>query len=268
MNEIKAALSAIDFSSDVFWKSILILAAGTLLLGTITRFAFGRRSVLNQSVSSAIGILFVYAATIVFYSLGDEFHRFVTPLPLVSFSGDKMHLFQFQGANYTVICTQVLSMIILAFLANLIENILPKGKSILGWLIFRCLSVVLAIAAHWLVNWAFTTYLPQGLITYAPTILLGLLIVLLLVGALKLVVGAILATVNPLIAAFYTFFFATLVGKALTKAILTTGILCAIVFALGYIGCSVISIASAALIAYIPLLLILLIVWYVVSHVL
>ena len=77
------------------------------------------------------------------------------------------------------------------------------------------------MALHLIVTQLFTTYLPQGLVTYAPTILLALLVLLLLVGALKIVVGAILATVNPLIGAFYTFFFATIVGKALSKAMLT-----------------------------------------------
>ncbi len=267
MDNIKAMLESIDFSSDVFWKSVLIMAAGTLLLGAVSRFIFGKKSVLNQSVSSAIGILFVYAATVVLRSLGGEFDKFVAPLPLVTFSGDEMLLFSFD-ADYTIVCTQVLSMVILAFLANLMETFLPRGKHLLSWLFFRCLSVVLAIAAHLLVTFLFTKYLPQGLVTYAPTILLGLMILLLLVGALKLVVGAVLATVNPLIGAFYTFFFATVVGKALTKAIFTAGILCGIVAALNSIGLVSISIASAALIAYIPFLVILLIVWYVVGHIL
>ena len=268
MEQIKALLNSIDFSSEVFWKAVGIMAAGTLLLGAVGRFIFGKKSVLNQSVSSAIGILFVYAATVVFRSLGGEFEMFVAPLPLVSFSGDEMHLFSFAGADYTIICTQVLSMIILAFLANLMETFLPKGKGLIAWLFFRCLSVVLAIAAHLAVDWLFTTYLPQGLVTYAPTIVLALLVLLLLVGALKLVVGAVLATVNPLIGAFYTFFFATIVGKALTKAIFTAGILCGIVMSLTHIGCFSVSIAPAALVAYIPLLVILLIVWYVVGRLL
>ena len=268
MDEIKALLLSVDFQPEVFWKAACILAIGTLLLGTIGRFIFGKKSVLNQSVSSAIGIIFVYAATVAFRSLGGDFDRFVAPLPMVSFSGDEMHVFAFSGADYTIICTQILSMIILAFLANLIETILPKGKRLFGWIFYRCLSVVLAIFAHLAVDWLFRTYLPEGLVTYAPTIVLGLLILLLLVGALKLLVGAVLATVNPLIGAFYTFFFATIVGKALTKAILTAGILCAIVAALNYVGCVSISIAAAALIAYIPLLIILLFAWYVVGHLL
>lgn len=268
MEAITQMLSSLDFNWDVFIKAAAILAVGTILLGGIGRFAFGKRSTLNLSVSSAIGILFIYAVTVVLYSAGTRFQTFIAPLPFASFSGTQMRLYTFAGSDYTVICTQILSMIILSFLANLFESILPKGKRIFGWLFFRCLSIILAMGAHLIVTWAFTTYLPQGLVTYAPTILLSLLILLLLVGALKLVVGAVLATVNPLIAAFYTFFFATIVGKALTQAVLTTAILSIIVMALNYIGCSVVSIASAALIAYIPLLIVLLIVWYISSRLL
>lgn len=267
MEQIKSLLNSIDFDSAIFLKAILILAAGTILLGAIGRFAFGKRSVLNHSVSSAIAILFVYAATVVLYSLGARYQAFIAPMPFVTFSGTEMTLFSFAGSDYTVICTQLLSMIILSFLINLFDVILPNGKRVLGWFIYRCLTVALGMAAHLLVTWLFTTYLPEGLVTYAPTIILALLILLLLVGALKLVVGAVLATVNPLIGAFYTFFFATIVGKALSKAVLTTAILTAIVLALQYIGCTVISIASAALIAYIPILLLLIVVWYVVSRI-
>jgi hypothetical protein len=71
-----------------------------------------------------------------------------------------------------------------------------------------------------------------------------------------------------LIGAFYTFFFATVVGKALSKAILTTAILAGIVYALNYIGCTAVSIASAALIAYIPVLIVLVVIWFVVSRLL
>lgn len=268
MEKIEAMLAQIDFDSSTFLKAVLILAVGTIVLGAIGRLIFGKRSALNHSVSSAISILFVYAATIVLYSMGARYQAFVAPLPFVTFSGTQMSIFSFAGSDYTVICAELLSMIILAFLANLIDGVLPKGKNILTWLFFRCVSIVLAMAAHLLVTWLFTTYLPQGLVTYAPTIMLGLLILLLLVGALKLIVGAVLSTVNPLIGAFYTFFFATVVGKALSKAILTTAILAGIVYALNYIGCTAVSIASAALIAYIPVLIVLVVIWFVVSRLL
>lgn len=268
MDQLKSILESAGFDVDVFIKAAFLLTVGSILLGTIGRFAFGKRSILQNAVSSAIGILFIYATTVVLHSAGASFHAFIAPLPFVSIQADQMTVFSFMGADYTVICHELLSMIILAFLANLMDAWLPKGKHLITWLFFRCLTVVLAMVLHLLVTGLFTTYLPQGLVIYSPVILLALLILLLSVGALKIIIGAILATVNPLIGAFYTFFFATVVGKSLTKAVLTTAILSALVFGLHYIGCTVISIAGAALIAYIPLLIVLLFIWYLVGKIL
>lgn len=267
MEEILSALRSVHVDPEVFMKSALVLAIGSLLLGGIGRFVFGKRSGFSHAVSSAIGILFVYAVAIVVYSAFTEFVRFIPPLPYVQLDSSRLVLFQFEGTHYTVICTQVLNMIILAFLANLLDSWIPTGKNIFTWFFFKCVTVIGAIALQLLVNWLLAKYLPQGLMTYAPTILLGLLVVLLLVGALKFIVGALLSTVHPLIGAFYTFFFATLVGKSLTRAILTTGILTGLVYALGYVGCFAISIASAALIAYIPLLILLAVMWYLVNKI-
>lgn len=268
MEEIMSVLESIEFDWELFWKAALLLSIGSLVLGLIGRFLFGKRSNLSHCVSSAIGILFVYAATVVFYSAGAEFQALIAPLPFIHLAGENISIFVFQGADYTLICSQILGMVILAFLANLIDAWVPSGKNPFSWLFFRCLTVVLALALHLLVNYLFNTFLPQGIVTYAPTILLFLLVLLLAVGALKFVVGALMATVNPVIAAFYTFFFASLVGKQITKAMFTTAILSCLVLVLNQIGCTVISIAAAALVAYVPLLLILLIIWYVVNKLL
>lgn len=268
MDELLQQLQALNFDWTQFAKAAVMLAAVNLLLSLVGHFIFGKRSGFNHAVSSAIGILFVYALTIVLSSMGAEFDKFIAPLPFISIHGESLTIFSFIGADYTAICYQILSMIILAFLANLIDGILPRGKHLFGWFFFRCLTVVLAMLLHLVATYLFTTYLPQGLVTYAPTILLGLLVILLLVGALKFVVGALLITVNPVIAAFYTFFFASVVGKQLTKAMLTTAILSGLVYGLNYIGITAVSIASAALVAYIPLLILLLVVWYIVNKLL
>lgn len=252
----------IDF--DTFWKAAVILLIGTLLLSVFGRFVFGKRSPLNNAISSAIGILFIYALTVVLQSAGLQYQSLIAPLPFVNISGDDLQLFSFQGAHYTVICSELLSMVILAFLVNIVDGWMPKGKNILTWTFFRCLTVIIAYILHLIVVWLFSTYLPEGILTYAPVILLGLLITLMLTGALKIVVGALLSTVNPIIGGLYTFFFATVIGKQISKAVLTTAILTGIVFGLQYIGLSVISIASSALAAYIPLMLVLVALWYVV----
>ena len=110
--------------------------------------------------------------------------------------------------------------------------------------------------------------MPEMIVTYAPVVLLALLILMLLTGALKIIVGALMATVNPVIGALYTFFFANIIGKQIAKAVLTSAILAGLVILLRYLGVTVISIASAALLAYIPFLLVLIALWYLVNRVL
>lgn len=264
MEYIAKYFPSVPLSFDNVWKAALVLLLGTFLLSVFGRFIFGKRSALNNAVSSAIGILFIYAATVVLTSAGAQFSSFVAPLPFVSISGDKMTLFSFMGAHYTTVCSQILSMIILSFLVNLADGWLPRGKNLFSWVFFRCLTVVIGYLMHLVVVWLFSAYLPEGIVTYAPTILLALLILLLLTGALKILVGAVLSTVNPIIGGLYTFFFATIIGKQVTKAVLTTAILSGIVIGLRYLGIGVISIASAALIAYVPILVLLIVLWYVV----
>lgn len=257
-----------DLQIDIFslLKTGGVLLLGLLVVSLLGRFIFGKKSVLTSAVSSAIGILFIYAITVVLESTGVQLQALIAPLPLASLDGDKLILFSFRGASYTVICSQLLSMVVLSFLVNMADGWIPKGKKLLGWIFFRCLTVIIGYALHLLIIWLFNRFLPQDLATYAPTILLGLLVLMLLTGALKLVVGAALTTVNPLIAAFYTFFFANVVGKQITRAVLTTALLSGLVMLLNYLGCGVIYIASAVLIAYIPFVILLIAAWYVVTN--
>lgn len=254
-----------DFSS--FLIAVGVLLIGSILIGAVGRFVFGKRSILVDSVSSAIGILFVYALNIVLHSAQTQWQQFITPLPFITVLGDELTLFSYSGAELTAICGELVSLIILAFLMNVIDRFMPKGKNIFTWLFFRILTVLLAQAAHLFVIWLLGTYLPEGFLTYAPIIILCLLVLMLITGALKILVGALISTVNPLIAALYTFFFANIVGKQVTKAIFTTAILAGLVFALEKLGISIICIALGALSAYIPFALLLLVVWYLVNKI-
>lgn len=246
----------------------LVMTVGSLVFGFIGRFAFGKKSVLNQSVSSAIGILFIYAVTVVIHSYGLNLKFLVSPLPFVSIYDEWLSVFPITQSNYVAICGELLNMIILAFLVNLVNSWMPQGKKFFTWLFFRIVSVALGMVAFAVVNYLLTSFLPDGLLTWAPVILLGLLVIMLLVGALKGLVGAVLVSVNPLIGFLYTFFFANVVGKMLTRAMLTTLLLSALVYALNYLGVTAIAIGTAVLVAYIPLLLLLLVLWFIVGKLL
>ena len=257
-------------------KSILIMAAilsvGSLIFGFIGRFVFGKKSNLNQSVSSAIGILCIYIATVLIHSFGLDLKFLLSPLPFFSMhtteaAGDVISLY-IPLSDYVSLCGELLNMVILAFLANLATAWIPQGKNLFTWLLFRILSVVLAMVLFAIANTLITKYLPEGLVTWAPVILLALLVIMLLVGALKGLVGAVLVTVNPLIGFLYTFFFANIVGKMLSRAMLTTLLIGGLIYALNYFGIVFIAIGSSMLTLLIPLLILLLIVWYVVGKLL
>lgn len=257
-----------DIDLTAVIRFILIVAVSSLILGIIGRVFFGKRSSLNHSVSSAIGILFVYAVTIVIYTFDPvNLSRFLSPLPFVSFSGDYLQVFTFTGAEYSEICTQVLNMIILAFLVNLLDSFIPKGKNIFSWYLYRFVTVALAMVAQLLVTGLLIAFLPGVLVTYAPIILIAILVIAALLGVLKVVLGLVLAVTNPLLGAVYAFF-SSMIGKMLSKAMFTTLLLSSLVFILEKLGCTVICIAAAALSAYIPLILVLLIMWYILGHVL
>lgn len=259
--------AGIDIISMV--KFIAVFALAVLALGLVVRLIRGKRSSLNHAVSSAMGIFFMYAVTVMIYTFQPgELASFLSPLPYVQFSGEYMMLFSFQDAAFSEICSQVLSMIILAFLVNLLDSFIPKGEKVVRWYLLRFLGVVLSMVVHYAATWAFNAFLPGVLVAYAPTILLVLLIGALLVGLLNIVLSVVLTVVNPIIGALYAFFFSSKVGKQLSKAVLTTLLLTAVVVLLEHFGYTVICIAESALGVYIPLVAALLVLWYLIGHIL
>ena len=254
----------LDLRSYAIAAGVVVLIM--LLTGTVGRLAFGKRSVLGGTVSSSIAILFIYALTFVLSCAGSAFEELVAPLPFVTIASHHVYMHSFQG-QFSYICNELLNMVILAFLVNLIDSWLPRGKSLFTWLLFRILTVCIGLLLHIITIYMFNTYAPAGFQTYAPMILLGILLLLILTGALKLLVGVILVSVNPVIAGLYTFFFANIFGKQITEAVLTTALLAGLVLLLNYLGIFVISIVQSALLALIPFALILILLWFIANKV-
>lgn len=250
-------------------KFMLFFATASLVMGVLGRIFLGKRSSLNHSLSSVMGILFIYAVTVTVFTFKPwDLEHLLSPLPFVNIFDQYMVILPIQDSTFPALCSEILSLIILAFLVNLLDTFIPQGNNALSWYLLRFLSIILSMLLHFGVTWAFETYLPNVLVTYAPTILLILLVFMLFSGALNLILGLFITAVNPFIGAMYTFFFSTVVGKQLTKAVFTSAIICGIVFLLGEFGFTVISISISALTTYIPVAIILLLLWYLIGHVL
>lgn len=268
LDSILDTVQSIELDSLTFLKDIGIACAALLILGCLGRMIFGKRSDLNHAISSAIGILAVYILGIFLYGTSHVLSGLLASLPFVAVRDGMLALFSFTEAELPEISAMLVRMIMLAFLVNLLDITLPKGKNLFTWLLFRLITVLLAVLCQGLIVWLSEMYLPASFIHYAPIVLLGILVAMLLLGALKLLVGIALATINPIIGALYTFFFSSLVGKQLSKAVLTTILLSLLVHALNYLGYTVISLVGISLMTLLPVIAVLLALWYLVSQVL
>ena len=248
---------------------LILFFVGVLVMGLLGRFAMGKRSGLNHAVSSAMGILFIYAVTVIIYVFQPHtLSELITPLPFITLAGDYLIFLPVREMALTFTCTQVLSLVILAFLVNLLDTFVPKGNNILSWYLLRFVTIALAMGMHYLVHWAFNTFLPAVLVTYAPAILLAILVLTLLMGVINMVLGIALTMMNPIFGAIYAFFFSNIVGKQITKAVLTTALIIGVFFLLETLGYAIIALSIGIFASCIPLGLILLVLWYLLGHVL
>lgn len=250
-------------------KFLAMFTAGFLLLGVLGMMLLGRRSGANHALSSAVGILFIYAVSVAIYAFRPwNLEDLISPLPFTAFSGEYLVLFPLRSAELNSVCFELVSMLILAFLVNLLDSLLPQGKSVLGWYFLRFVTVILAMLAHLLVRWGIASYMPGVLLEYAPMILLGVLGVMLALGVLNLLLGLVLTVANPILGGIYAFFFSNLVGRQLTRAVGTTAVLTGLVYLMEHFGITALCITQSALISCAPLLLVVLILWYLIGHVL
>lgn len=257
----------VDFLTTIQFMVYFTLAS--LILGILGRVVLGKRSSLNMSLSSAVGLLFIYVLTVIVYTFKPwQLQSFLSVLPFVSFFKDYLIVFPITNMTLTPLCSEILSVIILAFLVNLTDTFLPRGNNPVTWYLMRFVSVSGSMALHYFVRKLLHLYLPQGLITYAPVIMLFLLAFMLLSGMINLVLGMVISVTNPFLGAMYTFFFSNIIGKQLSKAIFSSAILVAVFYLLDSFGYTMICITSGALLAYVPFVIILLILWYIIGHVL
>ena len=248
---------------------LLYFAAASLVLGVISRVVLGKYSSLNHALSSVMAVLFIYTITVTLYTFKPwTLDLLLSPLPFATFSGHYLILHPIADLAFTALCTELLSLIILTFLINLVDTLMPAGEGVFSWLLLRLMTILGCFGLHLVVSWAFRTYLPDVLVTYAPAILLGILATMLFSGIISLVFGLIIAITNPFLGAMYSFFFSTLVGKQLSKALFTTGIVCGILYLMEHFGLVVILVSPAALLTYIPLALALLVLWFLIGHLL
>lgn len=221
---------------------LLIVASLVIITGIVFRIFFGKNCQANKSVSAAIGLGFLYALTITVYCINPyDLSKFLSPLPFVLFREDILIIVPFAGGDTPFVCTEILSLIILCFIVHTVSKFIPSGKSFFSWIISRiivvCASIFLNLAAIMVMR----TFFQSGIASFAPAILLAILGIAIIIALFNPLLCIIFTIVNPVVGILYTFFFNNLIGKQLTKAVISALLICTMFFIMESNGWSVIS---------------------------
>ena len=266
--DIPATITQIGATALQYGKFLGLLVLGVLLLSSLNRFLFGKENQINLAITASMEILCLYVLNIIICAFGLDYQLFLSPLPFVTIAEDYLFLFPILSTELTPLCDQLLKLLIIAFLVNLIGGLIPQGQHLFTWTLLRLITVAVSVAALYGADFLLSAYLPQGFANLAPTILVLSLAALIALGSLKLFIGAALLFLDPIIAALYTFFFSNVMGRALARAMVSTLLISGLLALLSWLKITVLPIAATALKGYIPLLIVVVLLWYFVGRVL
>lgn len=268
ISEFTLSLFPDGFDLIAMLKVFAFITAAVVVLAVIGKLAFGK-GCLDHAVASAIAILFVYAFFGVLYRIDQQLvEDVVKQLPLIRISGDTLYLFVLEGAGYQSICNQVLRVLLLTFMVVALDDLIPDSKNTLSWYILQFIIALVATLAYCFLIHCLDSYWPQLLDSYAPMILVSILVFMLFLGALNMILSLMLTVVNPLIGAVYTFFLGSVLGKIITKSAFSTVALFALVWFMHALGYSSFAILGGTIVAFLPFMVLMLVLWYLVGYVL
>ena len=257
-----------QFSASQYFISLLAAIVGILIIGGLFRLCFGKGSLINSALSSAIAIVCLYVLNVVVYSFGSNLQILFSPLPFVEIEDGCINIFPIFDATFNQICQQLCSMLVLSYLMNLLEHWLPKGNKVWSWYCFRALALILAISLNYCINLLLQNLLPADIWNKSHIILLGVLVLAFTLGIMKLLIGGALSFINPFLGLFYTFFFSKIAGQQLMRAIMTTLILTLLVCVMNHYSYTAIVIASVSILTYLPVIILGLLLWYILAKLL
>lgn len=267
--EVPTDLTFLSTSSFLVMFSLAIF-----FIALLARLFLGKESSLRTSMACGLSMIMMYAICTVIYTFSPkDFSYYLNHLPLGVFgfndAGQKaLALNTFQNLELPQLCEQALRIFLLAFLVNQLNNFTPKKLKLPGWILYHLFSLGLGIGLYYMLDIIIRMFFPFVYSEYTPLILLSLLIIAFFGGLIKVILAALMATVSPLVAALYAFFFDSKIGKTVSKAIGSTFVIMVFSFTLDYLGYGVIPVDAASLATYVPFAVCMFLLWVLVGRIL
>ncbi len=222
MNEITTLFTAIgDFFTKSAWYAMVKWPFWTLLFtvaaGGVYCARFGKKTLLNQGISSTLCMISVYLGALLLCvhipSLRDDF-----TLPFLALS-DKtatlMDPFAMKGAD---VAPAMLKLMILVFLINTADSFGSGGKSIFSWVLTEALAMVIALLLYVIMVAGIDFLLPKLLTKYSIVPVVLIIALALVVICAKFVFTKVITKENKYYTSMNKFFTTNRMGTLLTTS--------------------------------------------------
>lgn len=270
IDHLNDALDTLNLDSFSVQNGVVLffsIAAFLLLIGFVFRILFSAHCTPNRVISGTLEILFLYIFTVFIYAVNPwHLSKYLSPLPFAYFRQDLLILSSVGSDSFSALSADILSLIILSFIVHLTYYLLPTGKHFFRWIFWRFTSLLLIIFLSLTVNYAISTFIPEGIASYAPIVVISILAATLILSLFNPLLCVIFTVANPVFGILYTFFFSNAIGKQLTKAVFTSILILFIFYIADYTGLAVISIGGNNIWGYIPIFLSMLGVWFIFDN--
>ena len=155
MNEITTLFTAFgDFFTKSAWYPMVKWPFWTLLFtvaaGGVYCARFGKKTLLNQGISSSLCIVAVYMGAILLCTYVDGIRDLIN-LPFLAISKETAALVDPLSLKPVDLSPMLLKLIILVFLINTADSFGAGGKSIINWFVSEIVAMGIALGLYILI---------------------------------------------------------------------------------------------------------------------
>ena len=225
MNEITTLFTTIgEFFTKSAWYAMVKLPFWTLLFtvaaGGVYCARFGKKTLLNQGISSTLCIVTVYLSAMLL-CLYIPSLRTVIKLPFLTLTADTATLVDPFTIPATTVAPTLLRLMMLVFLINTADSFGAGGKSLPTWVLTEALAMVIALLVYWLLCIGLQAVAPWLLDKYSIVPVVAIIAVALVIICAKFVFTKVITKENKYYSSMNKFFTTNRMGTLLTTSALS-----------------------------------------------
>lgn len=222
MNEITTLFTAIgEFFTKSAWYSMVKLPFWTLLFtvaaGGVYCARFGKKTLLNQGISSTLCIVTVYLGAILLGVFAPSLRDDIA-LPFLSMNEQSAVLQDIFTMEAKSIASSLLQLMILVFLLNTADSFGAGGKDIVTWIATEALAMVIALLIYVLLITGMQAIIPWLLNRYAIVPVVLVIALSLVMICAKFLFTKVITKENSYYTSMNKFFTTNRMGTLLTTS--------------------------------------------------